>query len=263
MLTKKRESKKKCAVVPEYIREKLTQQRGLRLFREPKKLFTILGWFGEFQFCNRPVWETSFLTLSTAESLSGITGTGRIDWNCEWGIITSGCEIKGGMISITKDFAVKKGEKAVKVELKGNGKVETDFFDYEGKVGIILGMYKNDYDGLDFLIGITGRIAVKVRGFLSAAVEVYGALKIITSPNRETKIGGEFKFTVAIEVAFMKFEVGVWITYDPDIICANTPSCFKGDADGEGGWTVRFTVSFQGDIIQRHWNIFRMASGMD
>jgi hypothetical protein len=214
-----------------------------------KKLYSILGWFGEVQFCNRPVFGTSFLTISTAESAAGVSATGRIDWNCELGIMTPGSKITGGMIFITKswDIARKRGARNnVGVTGKGDGKTESGICDYEGTTSFVLGIHSNaTTGGSDFTIGATGRISVSVRGFISAAVEVYGALKIYTAPDREPKFGGEFKFTVKIELGLLSFEVGVWIWYDPEIICANEKTCFKSDDDGEGGWSVKFKATFR------------------
>merc|ERR1711862_555561 len=58
------------------------------------QLLGFLGWFGEFQFCNRPALDTSFLVVSTAESDTGLSAQGRIDWGGQMGILDPSVQVR-------------------------------------------------------------------------------------------------------------------------------------------------------------------------
>jgi hypothetical protein len=80
-----------------------------------------LDFFGDFEYCNRPVLNMSYLSLSTASVPGGISATGKLTWDCQF----SQCGIAGGSISITYNW-IKAGKRASRSGMDKTNEMDFD-----------------------------------------------------------------------------------------------------------------------------------------
>jgi hypothetical protein len=180
-----------------------------------EKIAKALKFLGDFNFCNRPATQTSYLVISTAESPAGFSASGRIDWPCEWGYFQSNCNPYGGLISFTKEWLGAKTDRKTYKDLR-KSKTAAEVISISGKTSFFLGLHRSfEHGGLDFRVGLEGSVDVSVLNIVGAGARVSGYLTIKCRPAPlKPKFGGTAKFEAEVFVLAIKFRVTVWLTID-------------------------------------------------
>jgi hypothetical protein len=243
-------------------------------FGAMKPIFMALEFVGEFQFCNRPETDSSFVMLSSAGSECGLSGLGRIDWPCQMGPLNFDskngrkCFIPiGGVVAVSRDwFAYLSWEcvskrsalmkklnhlphkKKAKVFKTPDGKQKESMVDIVGLTTFAMYLGGNDAGGIDICGALIGTLSIEVLGLFGAGANMKIQLLISTRKNKDALV----TFTGRIEA-------------EARILMAVFKLTFKVNYNNEEGWWWTFykpeynrpdMARFQNNLDDLDWQLY-------
>jgi hypothetical protein len=168
-----------------------------------------MSFFGEFQFCNRPQFGTSYLAINSPGGYIG----GRIDWDCEMGLVEmlkgNFCRIHAGLLQFCKPMF----EKSKKKEFDDGTDKAFEIVKLSGKICFIIRLASNDCGGLEIGIGGSGSIQLAIMETIGFGAVITGELTINLCPNENLpKFSGQIIFEGSINFLMAVFKVQMWIS---------------------------------------------------
>jgi hypothetical protein len=184
-----------------------------------KKVGSVLNFFGEFQACNRPATNWSFVSYSTKGNGCGDSVLGRIDFACQYGFIPGNCWPTGGVLTMNRDWIayaspeciVSRAGFTAKLGLKPKTrkndftnpltkKKESQLLNLQGVTTAALYLGWNDANqGLDICVALIGTLSVEVLTLVGMSANVKGQVIVHTTTIKNNKFAPSVTLTVRFE----------------------------------------------------------------
>jgi hypothetical protein len=197
-----------------------------------KNKLVILGFnfVGEFQACNRPANNWSYLMLSSAATPCGLSGLGRIDFNCQKGFLFK-CPPHGGVIAISRDWLAFMSPACLAHKAKiGTPKFKktkalfkrpdtdeaaTEIVSVQGLTTLAFYLGGNEpNEGVDILVALVGTVSVEVLGLIGAGANIKG--QVTLHAGKRVTVSFTIRFEAEVRILFAVFKITCKVSWNVD-----------------------------------------------